>query len=172
MFNYLVDNFKSVIQKEFFGHAHLYVQGMATQVVVKYLPDNAMEIRGLPPDLASYLWLQRDIVSIDPYKEQLVINEEEAGFYRLYQCWDPRVISKAHPAEEKEPVGGRWKARYNIAKAISLHPAIEERIKRFIEHGREVEYLTDGVRLRELSQWDFSEYPTRLTLTFEYPDGK
>ena len=91
----------------------------------------------------------------------LVRRSEAAGADGLY--------ARAEPREQPAPLGGRWKAHYDIDRAISLHPEIKKQIKKFVK-GREMEFVADEGRLGELSQWDFSERPTRFTLVFEYPE--
>ena len=169
MFHDLVYNFTTIIREHHSCLARLYIDGLATQAFATYLPSDVMEIRGLPSDLPPYLRFESDSVYLLPGTQNKVVDEEEAGFYQLYRTWDPRVVARAEPREQPVPLGGRWKAYYDIDRAISLHPEIKKQIKKFVK-GREMEFVADEGRLGELSQWDFSERPTRFTLVFEYPE--
>lgn len=172
MFQVLVDEFKSIIQKQGFCTARLYVDGLAAQVTTRYLPDDAMELRGLPSELPAFLLFKGNEVYLDPQETQSVAQEEEKGFYLLYRTWDPRVIARAEPQEKEiEASGGRWEATYELTKAVRLYGAIQKRIKKYASQLQEVEFVTDGLRLLELTEYDFTAYPTRLTLVFQYPQG-
>ncbi|MFQ5879472.1 MAG: hypothetical protein ACE5IZ_04795 [Dehalococcoidia bacterium] len=170
MLSALLGHFQNVIQEHSFCYARLHVNGLATQATVRYLPRDDMEIRGLPPDMPPYLSFKDNVVYLDPENKMPVKDEEEAGFYELYRTWDPRVIVRADPKEVPGPSPGRWNAWYDIGKAIRLHPKIAEEIEGFLKQGQKIEFVTDGVRLLELTEWDFLEHSTRLTLVFEYPE--
>lgn len=173
MFHELVKTFERVIQEHKYCRARLYVEGLATQLVVNYLPSDEMEIMQFPPDLPPYLRFDKQKIYLDREKSKPVTDEEEAAFYQLYRTWDPRIIARAIVAEPAEPAKGRWKLSYDVRRAIGLEKDIQDRIgiAKHLAGAHEIEFVTFAGRLRELSEQDFSS-STRLTLLFDYPDSQ
>lgn len=172
MFWDVLETFRNVIERYGLCRARLYVDGLATQVIVNYLPSDEMEIIRLPSDLPPYLRFDDDGIYLDPEKKLPVTEEEEYGFCELYRTWDPRIIARAEPEESIGPVEGRWRLRYYLHKAIPIKAKIEQRIQTSIEQPMEAEFVVFRGRLRELNEHDFSTYSTQLALAFEYPDGQ
>ena len=173
MFTHIVAKFREAIHRDRLCVATLYVDGLASQVSVVYLANDSMEIRGLPGDLPPYILFEGESVYLDREKQRGVTDVDEAAFYNLYRTWDPRVIARAEPEEVVKPeeLGiGRWKARYDVRKAIHLPPTIEAELGNYVSRPQEIEFVVDRERLRELSQWDFSRRATKLTLVFSYLD--
>lgn len=172
MFRSLVDNFERTISKYGFCSARLYVEGVATQVTASYSGSGNMEIVGLPSELPAYLLLtDGGGVYLDPEKSLMVEDAAERSFYLLYRTWDPRVIANAKAEEEPELSGRRWKARCKLEKVVPPSRDIGDRIGKYASKYLEIEFVTDGNQLLEMSEWDFGRRPTRLTLVFEYPHG-
>lgn len=173
MFQEVTAQFVALLSEHQRCFAGLYVDGLATQVAVTYLPNNEMEIRGLPNDLPRYLRFDDHKVYKSPDGQSVVEDTEEAAFYQLYRTWDPRVIARAEPTEDddlEERPSNHVKARYYLDKAVSLPPAIRQRVIADEDGWREVEIFVENGRLRELSEWDFSRNPTQLTIVFAYID--
>lgn len=170
LFPELVREFESFAETKGFATATLYVNSLAAQVTVRYLPDGDMEIRGLPGDMPPYLLFSDDEVYFDVSKKLKAKDEEEKSFYGLYRTWDPRVVVKGYHKEEHTS-GRRGTGSYYIEKAIFLHSEIKKRLGPFLEQEQQIEFVSDGNRLLEISECDFSRYPTKLSLVFVYSNS-
>ncbi len=173
VFGQLVRQFEQVIRDAGYCQARLFVNGVATQVTVRYLPGGVMEIEGLPGDLPPYLRFQGERVYLDSVGSRPVEDPDAANFYRLYTLWDPRVVVaglEEERPERQEVEEGRWKARCFPGAALALSEALALRLKDYVRTPQELEFVVQRGRLRQLTAPDPSGSDTMLTLVFAYPD--
>jgi len=172
MFQDLVHTFRHRTDVDGFCIATLFADALATQVSVLYFPRNRMDITGLPGELPPYLSFSDGEVYLDRERINPIVDTEERAFYLLYRTWDPRVLSDAGLKDRKpeRATQGRHDGTYYLHKVLGNADQASFREEWQLPGEAEVSFVSSEGRLRELTAWDFSSYPRRLSLLFSYRD--